>query len=88
MLCLAIPEAMPLMQNTDGLEMMIPSSAIPKYMEVCEKWQVITQLNLEHDEYSKMIIGDVNNYIAVTKQGQVVSSILTGGSIFRHVQPR
>ena len=70
MLCLAIPEAMPLMQNTDGLEMMIPTSAIPKYMEVCEKWQVITQLNLEHDEYSKMIIGDVNNYIAVTKDGK------------------
>jgi hypothetical protein len=70
MLCLAIPEAMPLMQNTDGLEMMIPTSAISKYMEVCDKWQVLTQLNLEHDEYSKMVIGDVNNYIAVTKDGK------------------
>jgi hypothetical protein len=71
MLCLEIPEGIPLMQNTDGLEMMIPNSLIPKYMEVCDKWQQLTQLNLEHDEYSKMIIGDVNNYIAVYKNGKV-----------------
>ena len=71
MLSLEIPEAIPLMQNTDGLEMMIPNSKVEKYMEICERWQLITQLNLEHDEYQKMIIGDVNNYIAVYKNGKV-----------------
>ena len=73
MLCLEIPEGIPLMQNTDGLEMMIPTSAISTYMDVCAKWETITQLNLEHDEYSKMIIADVNNYMAVYKNGKVKS---------------
>ena len=71
MLCLEIPEGIPLMQNTDGLEMMIPTSAVSKYMEVCDKWCLLTQLQLEHDEYSKMVIADVNNYIAVYKNGKV-----------------
>ena len=72
-LSLAIPEAIPLMQNTDGLEMMIPTSEYSKYMDVCAQWEVMTQLNLEHDEYSKMVIADVNNYIAVHKNGKVKS---------------
>ena len=71
MLCLEIPEGIPLMQNTDGLEMMSPTSAVSKYMEVCDKWCLLTQLQLEHDEYSTMVIADVNNYIAVYKNGKV-----------------
>lgn len=71
MVSLAIPEAIPLMQNTDGLEMMIPESRIQDYYNVCEEWEKLTQLQLEHDEYSKMIIRDVNNYIAVHKNGKV-----------------
>lgn len=70
MLTIAIPEAMPLMQNTDGLEMMIPNDKIDLYHKVCGEWEYITKLSLEHDEYSKMIIGDVNNYIAVYKNGK------------------
>lgn len=73
MLAEGIPGAIPLMQNTDGLEMMIPTHFIPKYMEICKKWEKITSLELEHDEYQKMIIGDVNNYIAVSKSGKVKS---------------
>ena len=71
MLTIAIPEAIPLMQNTDGLEMIIPNNKIETYMQVCKEWEALTQLQLEHDEYSKMIIRDVNNYIAVHKNGKV-----------------
>ena len=71
MLCEAIPDAKPLMQNTDGLEMMIPVTAITTYMNICHRWELLTKLQLEHDEYTKMIIGDVNNYIAVNKKGKV-----------------
>jgi hypothetical protein len=71
MLSLAIPDGIPLMQNTDGLEMMIPTEAVPLYMKVCEKWENLTQLSLEHDEYKKMVIRDVNNYIAIHKNGKV-----------------
>ena len=70
MLCLAIPEAVPLMQNTDGLEMIIPESKKELYLEVCKEWEEMTNLQLEHDEYSKMVLKDVNNYIAVYKNGK------------------
>jgi hypothetical protein len=70
MLCLAIPEVVPLMQNTDGLEMIIPESKKELYLEVCKEWESMTNLQLEHDEYSKMILKDVNNYIAVYKNGK------------------
>jgi hypothetical protein len=71
MVSLAIPEAKPLMFNTDGLEMMIPNDKIEMYKSICSVWELMTQLSLEHDQYSKMIIRDVNNYMAVTKDGKV-----------------
>ena len=71
MVSLAIPEAQPLMFNTDGLEMMIPNDKIDTYKSICSVWELMTQLSLEHDQYSKMIIRDVNNYMAITKEGKV-----------------
>ena len=71
MLSFAIPEGKPLMLNTDGLEMMIPTSRVDDYMKVCAEWEKLTQLALEHDQYSKMIIRDVNNYMAVSPKGKV-----------------
>jgi hypothetical protein len=73
MLSLAIPECQPLMLNTDGLEMMIPNDKIATYHSICGVWELMTQLSLEHDEYSKMIIRDVNNYMAVSQKGKVKS---------------
>jgi len=73
MISVAIPESIPLMQNTDGLETMIPLDKIDVYNKVCTEWEYMTKLSLEHDEYSKMIIGDVNNYIAIHKNGNVKS---------------
>lgn len=70
MLSDAIPGSIPLMQNTDGLEMMIPVEYKEKYMEVCAEWERITKLQLEHDEYKKLVLADVNNYIAVFKNGK------------------
>ena len=71
MLAEGIPGAIPIMQNTDGLEMMIPEDRVDDYMKVCAEWELITQLKLEHDEYSKMIIRDVNNYAAQYTNGKV-----------------
>ncbi len=61
----AIPDAIPLLQNTDGIETIIPKKYKEKYMEVCKQWEDITNFNLEHDEYKKLILADVNNYIAI-----------------------
>ena len=71
MVSFAIPEAQPLMFNTDGLEMMIPNDKIDMYNNICSVWELMTQLALEHDQYSKMIIRDVNNYMAITTKGKV-----------------
>ena len=65
MISVAIPESIPLMQNTDGLETMIPRNKVDLYMQVCAEWESITQLELEHDRYQKLVLADVNNYIAV-----------------------
>ena len=70
MICEEIPGAMPLMQNTDGLETLIPRDHVEKYMDICARWEKRTLLQLEHDTYSKLILGDVNNYIAVTEDGK------------------
>jgi len=65
MICEGIPNAVPLMQNTDGLETRIPRKYVDKYMEICAEWEEITNLMLEHDTYQKVILADVNNYIAI-----------------------
>lgn len=70
MLAEGIPNCTPLMQNTDGLEMMIPREYKEKYLEICAEWEKITNLQLEHDEYKKLILADVNNYIAINTQGK------------------
>ena len=70
MICEEIPGTVPLMQNTDGLETMIPREYVEQYMEICARWESITNLQLEHDTYSKLVLGDVNNYIAITEDGK------------------
>jgi hypothetical protein len=44
---------------------MIPRDKVDLYMQVCAEWESITQLQLEHDRYQKLVLADVNNYIAV-----------------------
>jgi hypothetical protein len=73
MICEEIPGAIPLMQNTDGLETLIPREYVDKYMDICARWEKRTLLQLEHDKYSKIILGDVNNYIAITEDGKAKS---------------
>jgi hypothetical protein len=70
MLTEGIPGSVPLAQNTDGLETLISRDKVDKYMEICAEWERITNLQLEHDKYSKFVLGDVNNYIAVTEDGK------------------
>lgn len=65
MLIEQIPGAIPLMQNTDGIEIMIPRKYKDQYLAICKQWEGMTKLQLEHDEYQKIIIPDVNNYIAI-----------------------
>ena len=66
-----IPGAVPIMQNTDGIETIIPKEHVDLYLEVCKEWEELTMLQLEHDQYQKLILADVNNYIAVNNYTEV-----------------
>lgn len=70
MLAENIPDASLLMINTDGLEIMIPKSYEEKYNQICKEWETTTKLQLEHDEYEKLYLWDVNNYIGLFKNGK------------------
>jgi len=71
MLVERIPGAVPIMQNTDGLETMIPRKYEAKYIEICSEWEKLTNLQLEHDTYQKLIVPDVNNYIGINSYKKV-----------------
>ena len=58
------------MQNTDGLEMIIPKAKKDLYLDICNTWEQVTGLQLEHDTYKKIILADVNNYIGVFSNGK------------------
>jgi hypothetical protein len=68
-LSLQVPDSTPVMQNTDGLEMIIPIEHEALFKKICSEWEVKTSLELEYADYDRMIIADVNNYIAVYKNG-------------------
>lgn len=67
-----IPNIIVLQINTDGITVKIPKGAcLDLYCELCKKWENKTNLELEYAEYSKMVIRDVNNYLAVYTNGKV-----------------
>ena len=66
-LCEKIPGARPVMVNTDGGEVIFPEEYEDLYDEICKKWENMTNLVLEYEQYEKLIIWDVNNYIGIFK---------------------
>jgi len=67
MLAEGVKGAIPIMQNTDGLEMIIPRTEVQTYLDICKTWEELTKLELEHDQYQRLIVPDVNSYIGVFK---------------------
>ena len=57
--------------NTDGITVRMKKEDIDGYFRICDNWEKETKLNLEFAEYSKMVIRDVNNYLAVDVKGKV-----------------
>ncbi len=62
-----------LLCNTDGAEIRIPRKYEGIFDEICKTWEKETGLTLEFTDYSKMIIADVNNYMAIDVNGKVKS---------------
>lgn len=57
--------------NTDGVTAFVPRTQKPFFDLWKDVWQIETGLKLEEVEYSHMWIRDVNNYLAITKDGKV-----------------
>lgn len=72
MLMTRVPDLTMLQINTDGLTVRIPNKHKRLYWEICKEWEEITKLVLEYVAYSKMVIRDVNNYLAVTQKDNKV----------------
>ena len=57
--------------NTDGLTIMYPRQHQAWVHEVCKWWEIVTKLELESAEYTRMMIRDCNNYIAEYTGGKL-----------------
>lgn len=57
--------------NTDGVFFKVDSyETLDKIKEIAKEWETRTRLDLEWEEYVKVIQKDVNNYIIVDKDGK------------------
>ncbi|NBP00887.1 MAG: hypothetical protein EBU90_12280 [Proteobacteria bacterium] len=73
MLLEMLAEKIPLelvMMNTDGFEVSIPREYEESYSSICKEWEQLTNLELEFENYNKLIISDVNNYIGIYTNGK------------------
>lgn len=57
--------------NTDGISIKYPRAHKDHVHSVCQWWEQFTKLQLESAEYSRMMIRDVNNYIAEYTNGEL-----------------
>lgn len=57
--------------NTDGITVRVHRQYHQHVLSVCKWWEELTGLQLEEAMYSRMIIRDVNNYIAEYESGKL-----------------
>lgn len=83
-LTIGVPGIKILQMNTDGLTYVYKKKYEEKVQKICAWWEKLTKLELEHAFYSKMIIRDVNNYIAVDTKGNIKKKGLFETELFYH----
>jgi len=57
--------------NTDGITLFVPKVMRGIAEDICRVWEKHTRLSLEHVEYARMWIADVNSYLAEKPNGEV-----------------
>lgn len=67
-LSIAVPDIMFLQMNTDGMTYKYNIKYTDIVRKVCKWWEKVTRIELEYAYYEKMVIMDVNNYLAI-KEG-------------------
>lgn len=66
-----IPQLQMIQINTDGLTVRVPRSQSPVVDGIARIWEQLTGLELERADYNRMLIRDVNNYIAEYTDGKL-----------------
>lgn len=77
----AVPDIKFLQFNTDGITYMAHPKHEKTIQKVREEWMKMTKLELESNKYKKMVIMDVNNYIAIDQKDKVKRKGLFGYSM-------
>lgn len=57
--------------NTDGVTCIIPIKLEEKYEEICKWWEQLTLMELEAEDYKKIIRGNINNYLGIKLDGKI-----------------
>jgi hypothetical protein len=60
-----------LQANTDGITFKVRRDKEKDVYDICKAWEKTTGLELEYTYYKKMIIENVNNYVAVKTNGEI-----------------
>jgi hypothetical protein len=68
---LKIPGLRMIQANTDGITYYCPREYLEHQRSVCRWWEQITKLELEEALYDRMMVRDVNSYMAVYESGKV-----------------
>jgi len=68
---LTIPGLRLIQANTDGITVYCPRDQIDRMRAICDEWSESTRLELEEAVYKRMMIRDVNNYLAETDSGKI-----------------
>jgi hypothetical protein len=56
--------------NTDGITVRVPRRQVSRVLEINDRWMKLTKLVLESQEYKRIVIMNVNNYLAVGADGK------------------
>lgn len=72
-ICENVEGAKLIQMNTDGITIYIPKDKEAQVKEICAKWEDLTKISLEFNEYQLLVMPDVNNYLAVYKNGKTKS---------------
>jgi hypothetical protein len=57
--------------NTDGIEVLVPKNELELFYKLTQDEAIKFKLNLEYENYNKIIYKNVNNYLAETESGKL-----------------
>lgn len=56
--------------NTDGIVIKLPKDKKEVFKEITDRWNKVNKMSADGEHYAKFITRDINNYIAIQKNGK------------------